>query len=132
MLDKIPIHPGRVRRIPGQFSWVDGRLVRDPHIDRCSHAGLALYLFLVTVADAKGLSFYSDPSICQRLSMDQEILDRARSELIANQLIAFKRPLVQVLDLAETQAARVVQRNSAQDLPESIAQILKNVLEGGS
>ena len=29
----------------------------------------ALYLFLVTVADAQGLSFYADRSLCQRLSM---------------------------------------------------------------
>ena len=132
MLDKIPIYPQRVRRIPGQFSWVDGRLVRDRHIDRCSHAGLALYLFLVTVADAKGLSFYSDPSISQRLSMDQDLLDRARSELIAHQLIAFKQPLYQVLDLTPAQPVRPVTRNSVQDVPVSIGRILKNVLEGGS
>lgn len=132
MLKKIPIYPGRVRRIPGQFSWVDGRLVRDRHIDRCSHPAMALYLFLVTVADAQGLSFYSDHSLCQRISMDQDLLDRARSELIANQLIAFKKPLIQVLDLTPAQQVRPPKRNSVQETPLSIGQILKSVLEGGS
>ena len=27
--------PSRVRRIPRQFSWIDQRLVRDHHIERC-------------------------------------------------------------------------------------------------
>ena len=26
--------PERLRSIPAQFSWVDNRIVRDPHIDR--------------------------------------------------------------------------------------------------
>jgi hypothetical protein len=132
MLDKIPIYPGRVRRIPDQFSWVDGRLVRDHHLDRCSHAAMALYLFLVTVADAKGLSFYSDPSLRQRLSMDQNLLTQARAELVANQLIAFKSPLHQVLDLAPPPPGPSVKRNTAQDAPLSIGQILKRVLESDS
>lgn len=34
---KIPIHPERIRQVPRQFSWVDGRLVRDRHLDKCSH-----------------------------------------------------------------------------------------------
>ena len=45
------LSPQRLRRVPSQFSWVDHRLVRDRHICRCSAQALALYLFLVTVAD---------------------------------------------------------------------------------
>ena len=59
----------RVRRIPAQFSWLDHRLVRDRHIERCDAPACALYLFLVTVADAQGLSYYADASIAKRLSM---------------------------------------------------------------
>ena len=51
--------PQRLRKVPRAFSWIDHRLVRDGHISRCSHEALALYLFLVTVADAEGLSYYS-------------------------------------------------------------------------
>jgi hypothetical protein len=64
------ISPERVRKIPAQFSWVDHRLVRDRYIERCDAQALALYLFLVTVADAQGLSYYSDASLATSLSMD--------------------------------------------------------------
>ena len=52
--------PERLRRVPPQFSWIDHRLVRDRHIAGRSAEALALYLFLVTVADGQGLSYYSD------------------------------------------------------------------------
>jgi hypothetical protein len=51
--------PERMRTIPPQFSWVDHRLVREPYLDRCDPTAAALHLFLVTVADAQGLSYDS-------------------------------------------------------------------------
>jgi len=89
----------RVRRIPAQFSWLDQRLVRDRHIERCDGAACALYLFLVTVADAQGLSYYSDASIAKRLSMNQARLAQARADLVRLELIAYEAPLYQVLAL---------------------------------
>ena len=77
----------RLRRVPPQFSWIDHRLVRDRHISRNSANALALYLFLVTVADGQGLSYYADATICRLLPLDAAALGRARQELIANQLI---------------------------------------------
>ena len=68
-MDKPPISLAKLRRVPRQFSWVDQRLVRERYIDQLSPHACALYLFLVTVADAQGLSYYADPSLCQRLSM---------------------------------------------------------------
>ena len=91
--------PARLRKVPEQFSWIDQRLVRDRHICRPSHPALALYLFLVTVADAQGLSYYGDPAISQLLSLDAATLIRARQELLAAKLIAYQRPLYQVLSL---------------------------------
>lgn len=99
MMSKYPIVPQRVRRVPRQFSWIDQRLVREQHLDQCSHAAAALYLFLVTVGDARGLSYYADASIMQRLSMDQKTLQSARDDLVHVGLIAFKKPLYQVLSL---------------------------------
>jgi hypothetical protein len=58
MMQKRLLVPSRVRRVPQQFSWVDQRLVREHHIERCNVETLALYLFLITVADAQGLSYY--------------------------------------------------------------------------
>ena len=91
--------PQRLRKVPPQFNWVDHRLVRDRHIHKVSAQALALYLFLVTVADAEGLSFYSDASILRLLPLNGAALTGARQELIAAQLIAYSRPLYQVLAL---------------------------------
>jgi hypothetical protein len=93
------INPERVRKVPAQFSWVDHRLVRERHIERCDVHAAALYLFLVTVADAQGLSYYSDASVARRLSMDPSRLIWARTDLIRLGLLAYERPLYQVLAL---------------------------------
>jgi len=96
---KSPILKQRIRKVPKSFSWVDHRLVRDRHIENCSHSQAALYLFLVCVADDKGLSFYGDPALMAKLGMDQAALDQARSGLIKNSLIAWQKPIYQVLSL---------------------------------
>lgn len=94
-----PILTNRIRRVPSQFSWIDHNLVRNRHIERLTHHGAALYLFLVTVGDSNGLSWYSDESIMDRLSMDKDLLHEARSDLIRNGMIAWREPLYQVLSL---------------------------------
>lgn len=93
----------RLRQVPRSWSWIDHRLVRDRHISRCSADALALYLFLVTVADGQGLSYYADATICRLLPLDAQALARARRDLIDNRLIAYQRPLYQVLALGPPQ-----------------------------
>ncbi len=131
MVFKVPIVAQRIRKVPSHFSWIDHRLVRDRHIESCSHAAAALYLFLVTVGDAKGLSYYGDTSITQRLSMDQNTLNEARANLIRAGLIAWKKPLYQVLALdmvkGEKQPPRTNMGNAL-----SLAEILKMAKEGTS
>jgi len=106
--------------------------VRDRHLDKCSHPAAALYLFLITVSDAQGLSYYSDQSIGQRLNMDSCTLAQARLELVQHELIAYKKPLYQVLDLAPPELAVPVTRNQSVDLPQSIGQVFRQIMEGGS
>ena len=89
----------RLRQIPAQFSWVDQRLVRDRHLDQVDAYAAALYLFLITVADARGLSWYGDTSTARRLSIDEACLRRARGDLIRAGLLAYARGLYQVLAL---------------------------------
>jgi len=89
----------RLRRVPEQFSWLDHRLVRDKLLARCSVESLALYLFLVTVCDGEGLSYYSDRAITEFLPLDSAALTRARQQLLAVRLIAYQKPLYQVLAL---------------------------------
>src|SRR5256712_6964545 len=98
-MHKRPISLDKLRRVPPQFSWVDQRLVRDHYIDQLSPPACALYLFLGTVADAHGLSYYADPSLGQRLSLTGTELSQARQALITRGLVAYQRPLYQVLAL---------------------------------
>jgi hypothetical protein len=105
-MHKHPISCVKLRTVPRQFSWVDQRLVRERYIDQLTHPACALYLFLVTVADAQGLSFYADRSLCQRLSMTGNELHQARHALIQLGLVAYRRPLYQVLALGEEDGAQ--------------------------
>ena len=89
----------RIRHIPLQFSWVDHRLIRDRHIQCCDPPAAALYLFLVTVADAQGLSYYAEDALSRSLSITAARLHQARNDLVRNGLIAYQRPLYQVLAL---------------------------------
>jgi len=116
--------PQRLRQVPPQFSWIDHRLVRDRHICGRSAEALALYLFLVTVADGRGLSYYADETICRLLPLDMAVLDRARRELLAAGLIAYQKPLYQVLALdgPAGNASR-----SAFSQPLSIGQVLRGM-----
>ena len=82
MINKHLLRPERLRHIPPSFSWVDHRLVRHAVISSgCDHRAWALYLFLVTVADAQGLSYYSDAAIGRRLTMDLLQLAAARAAI---------------------------------------------------
>jgi hypothetical protein len=96
MVVKRVLCPARVRKPPPQFSWVDQRPVRERYLERCDANALALYLFLLTVADRQGLSYYSDAAIVLCLSMDAMTLHRARRDLVRAELIAYETPLYQV------------------------------------
>lgn len=112
--------PERLRQVPPQFSWIDHRLVRDRHIAGRSAEALALYLFLVTVADGQGLSYYSDAGIGKLLPLDEPALARAREELIRARLIAYERPLYQVLSLDKPAGPRG-------GAPQSLGEILRQL-----
>jgi len=98
-IENVPVCPDRLRRVPRGFSWVDHRLVREHYVEKCSHAALALYLFVVTVSDADGLSWWSERSLAARLGMEVDRLRQARAELQAADLVAYQQPVWQVLAL---------------------------------
>jgi len=123
------LQPERLRQVPAQFSWVDHALVRGQFIDRCEARAAALYLFLVTVADAQGLSYYGEAALGARLHLSREELVAARAQLIAIELIAYQAPLYQVLALPGTPArgpAQAPVRNSS-DGALSVSQLLDQV-----
>jgi hypothetical protein len=131
MINKHLLRPQRLRHIPPSFSWVDHRLVRHEYLARAGHAAWTLYLFLVTVADAQGLSFYSDAAIGRRLIMDQPSLSAARAQLIQADLIAYRKPLYQVLSLPEDPSPAAELQAPRTGEVKSVAAILRRVLEGG-
>ena len=91
----------RTRLVPLQFSWVDHRLVRDGYCRRCPAEALGLYLILVTVGDANGLSYYSDPGLARLLHIPQERVSELSATLVRADLVAHRTPLYQVLELPE-------------------------------
>jgi hypothetical protein len=133
MLHKYPICPHRIRQVPKQFSWVDHRLVRDRYLESCSHAAATLYLFLVTVADSRGLSYYSDFSLKKRLSMDESTLHQARHNLIALGLVAYEKPLYQVLPITDAPSVTsVATKRTPMDTPVSLGELFKQMIGGRS
>ena len=129
MRGREPIVPQRRRRIPPQFSWVDHRLVREGHVQGRSAPALALYLFLVTVADAEGMSWYSETALCRQLSWNGPQLQSARAELLQAELIAYRKPLYQVLDLSPAiVSATSLPRSGGEAL--SAGEILRHIIGG--
>jgi hypothetical protein len=121
-MKKRVLNPERLRKVPSQFSWIDHRLVRDNYFVRCDHSSWALYLFLTSVADADGLSYYSDASLIRRLKMEATGLSAARQQLIRVGLLAYEKPFYQILSLEPVSELR--------SGPVSVGDILRQALGG--
>ena len=96
MKKQIPL-PERQRTVPRNFSWLDHRLIREGYLKHLNNESSVLYLFLLTVADRDGLSWYSDRRICE-LTPLREVAS-CRNILIDADLIAFEDGVYQVLSL---------------------------------
>ena len=116
------LNPERLRKVPAQFSWIDHRLVQENYFVRCEHSAWALYLFLTSVSDVDGLSYYSDASLMRRLNLDQVQLSASRRQLIQAGLIAYEKPLYQVLSLEPVTGTR--------SGAVSVAQVLRKIMGG--
>ena len=91
-----------------------------------------MYLFLVTVGDVHGLSYYSDAAIGRHLNLDAAALAAARQQLLQADLIAYQKPLYQVLALPEEDhgaSASVAPRTGQL---RNIGEILRRAIEGGA
>ena len=129
------LRPERLRLVPEQFSWIDQALVQWGLIDRLDARASSLYLFLVTVADAQGLSYYGAATLTKRLRLSESELVAARAQLIEFDLIAYQAPLYQVLSLHEgaphqppcrpSDANTVAPPRHASAAPLSLAQLIE-------
>ena len=93
------LHPERLRKIEGSFSWIDHRFITGGFLRDLSTLEILLYLFLVAVSDRNGLSFYHDDRIASLLKIDLPSLGQAREGLVLRSLLAYEPPLYQVLSL---------------------------------
>jgi len=153
MIRKQLLEPERRRQIPKSFSWVDQRLVRKGHISAIDDSARALSLFLIIVADAEGLSYYSEGRICKIMSWTTSTLCAARLALTHARLIAYCYPLYQVLELqsprqfaaptpniipassgpTKREASCVAQQqNEKQQCPKRIAEIIQKIIHATS
>jgi hypothetical protein len=129
MMQKRVLRPERLRQVPAQFSWIDQRLVRENFLRQAPPTAWALYLVLVTVADAQGLSYYSDASLSRLLQLEPLQLAQARQQLIAGDLLAYQKPLYQVLALPRPFMPASPSRAGQ---TRSVGDILRAVVEGGA
>ena len=74
------------------------------------------------MADADGLRYYSDALQMRRLKMDSPALSASRQQLVQAGLIAFEKPLYQILSLEPVGAAR--------SGPVSVGEILRKAMGG--
>ena len=133
MIERTPLCPERVRRIDGSFAFMEHRFLKDGFFESLTHHELLLYVFLVLVADRRGLSYYSYDKICTllRVSLDEYIL--ARDRLIKKDLIAFDGHLYQVLSLphrpvCESSKPLMSEEDMSQGDPATVRQIILSSL----
>ena len=103
---KQPLRRDRIRRPPKEgWSWIDRRFIRDraSALDRDS---ILLYFFLAAVGDRDGLSYWSDARIAEFLRIPEGSVLRARGELEFQDLVAYRRPVCQVLSLPSPSPVR--------------------------
>ncbi len=131
LMPKQILRPDRLRQVPSQFSWLDQRLVRENFLRRAQPAAWALYLVLVTVADAQGLSYYSDGTLSRLLQLEPLVLAQARQQLVMADLVAYQKPLYQVLALPLS-AAAAASGGTRLGQALSVGDILRRALEGGA
>jgi len=132
MITKHLLRADRQRQIPPSFSWVDHRLIRHRHLQGCDHSAWALYLFLVTVGDVQGLSYYSDAAILRYLKMDPLQLAAARRQLEQADLLAYRQPLYQVLALPQLPGQPPAPTGPRTAQTQSAGDILRRALAGGA
>jgi hypothetical protein len=102
---------------PRGFGWIDHRFLRDGYLGRCSPESLALYVLLVCASDVQGLSYYSESRIAEILGLELAVLRSSRRELIRLGLIAYQKPLYQVLNLEAELQERSGHEGSAESTP---------------
>lgn len=103
-----PLEPRRVRRPRGAYGWTDLRAITQGHVEKVGSAAALTYLFLCSVGDMAGLSFWSRERMTRVLGLDAEVIHEALDKLVAADLIARQGQVIQVLPIPEATTTAVV------------------------
>lgn len=93
------LEPRRVRRPRGPYGWVELKVVTGGFLERLASNEALTYLFLCTVGNALGLSFWSTNRIGRILHLQTATVTDALEALVTAGLIAWNGRVVQVLPL---------------------------------
>lgn len=130
MVRKKLLNPQRVRRIEGSFAFIEHRFLRNGFWIEMTHHEILLYLFLVLVADAQGLSYYGYDKLLSLLKFSVDEYVAARNGLIQKDLIAFDGTLFQVLSLPEHPERKLEAPLTSRGDAAGLGQILAGILGG--
>ncbi|MDA2938157.1 hypothetical protein MYX75_07845 [Acidobacteria bacterium AH-259-A15] len=115
-----PPRPDRIRSIRGSFSWIDHRFLRQGFDQGLTRLEKLFYFVLIAVSNRDGVSFYSEPRLCELLDVryPHELVG-ARNQLMARDLIAFESGIYQVLQLPLKPLPAGQYKSSSQDQDEA-------------
>jgi len=94
-----PLEPRRIRSPKGAYGWIDLRIVTGGYLEALGPTAALTYLFLCTVGNREGLSFWSRSRMARTLNLPLETVDAALQHLRSADLIAATERIVQVLPL---------------------------------
>lgn len=109
-----PLEPRRVRHPRGAYGWVDLKVITDGCLERLELAEALTYLFLCSVGNTLGISFWSTNRMARVLHLDPGVVKRALEVLVIADLIAWNGRVVQVLPVPECAPARCPDPSLAQ------------------
>lgn len=112
------LEPRRVRYPRGAYGWVDLRIVTDGHLQGLGAEAALIYLFLCTVGDRQGISFWSRPKMARVLNLTPEEVDTALARLTTADLVAVKDRVVQVLPVPDGCGRHLVPHEGNQQTAE--------------
>ncbi len=110
-MEKKIIEKDLVRKVSGSFGFIPHHFREGGFIKYLEMSEIALYFFLILVADRFGLSFYGDHAISKALKIAKSELLDAREGLIEQRLIAFESSCYQVLELPLNPLKRQIKSN---------------------
>lgn len=108
-----PLEPHRVRYPKGAYGWVDLRIATEGHLQALDQGTALTYLFLCTVGNREGISFWSRSRMARTLNLTLDAINAALRTLAALDLIAATERVVQVLPVPALLARETVGAQTA-------------------